>query len=89
MSVDEMLKKIIVDQAQLAADVSNNQLDTQNLEEKPGKLSTAPNSSPQGGLPGNTEQNPKLVNAISTRSGLHLKELDPKTRETSVVGKEI
>jgi len=32
MSMEEMLKKIMADQAQLAADVRNNQLATQNLE---------------------------------------------------------
>ncbi|XP_049368193.1 uncharacterized protein LOC125833085 [Solanum verrucosum] len=34
MSKKEMLKKIVVDQAQLAADVRNNQLATQNLEKQ-------------------------------------------------------
>lgn len=34
MSVEEMLKKIMADQAQLVSHVRNNQLDTQNLEKK-------------------------------------------------------
>ncbi|KAK4733941.1 hypothetical protein R3W88_008202 [Solanum pinnatisectum] len=59
MSIEEMLKKIMADQAQLAADVRNNQLATQNLEKQFGKFASAQNSRPQGGLPRNTNPNPK------------------------------
>ena len=34
MSVEEMLQKIMADQAQLATDVRSNQLGTQNLEKQ-------------------------------------------------------
>ncbi|KAK4710898.1 hypothetical protein R3W88_005411 [Solanum pinnatisectum] len=83
-----MLKKIMVDQAHLAADVRNNQLAKQNLEKQFGQFSSAQNSRPQGGLPGNTDPNPKQVNAVSTRSGLQLKEIAPNERNTEVVNKE-
>lgn len=54
MSVEDMLKQIMVDQAKLAADVQNNQLAMQNLEKKFGQFSSAQNSLPQGGLSCNT-----------------------------------
>ncbi|XP_049360466.1 uncharacterized protein LOC125825176 [Solanum verrucosum] len=88
MSVKEMLKKIMVDQAQLAANVRNNQLATQNLEKQFGQFTSAQNSRPQGGLPGNTDPNPKQVNAVSTCSGLQLEELTPKKRNTEVINTE-
>uniref|UniRef100_M1E1B9 Integrase core domain containing protein n=1 Tax=Solanum tuberosum TaxID=4113 RepID=M1E1B9_SOLTU len=55
MSMDEMLKKIKADQAQLTADVRNNQLATQNLEKQFWQFASAQNSRPQGGLPGNID----------------------------------
>uniref|UniRef100_M1DJL4 Integrase core domain containing protein n=1 Tax=Solanum tuberosum TaxID=4113 RepID=M1DJL4_SOLTU len=88
MSIEEMLKKIMADQAQLAADARNNQLPIQNLEKQFGHLASAQNSRPQRGLPGNTDPNPKQVNAVGTRSGLQLKELAPKKRNTNAVNKE-
>uniref|UniRef100_M1DJM2 Integrase core domain containing protein n=1 Tax=Solanum tuberosum TaxID=4113 RepID=M1DJM2_SOLTU len=80
MSIEEMLKKIMADQAQLVADVRNNQLATQNLEKQFGIFASDQNSYPQGDLPGNTDPNPKQVNAVSTRSGRPLEELTPKTK---------
>ncbi|XP_049381214.1 uncharacterized protein LOC125845717 [Solanum stenotomum] len=88
MSVEDMLKKIMVDQAKLAADVSNNQLVTQNLEKQFGQFASAQNSRPQGGLPGNTDPNPKQVNVVSTRSGLPLEELMPKAKTAKEKGKQ-
>lgn len=41
ISVEEMLKKIMDDQAQLAADVRNSKLDTQNLEKQFGQFASA------------------------------------------------
>jgi len=41
-----MLKKIMDDQAQLAVDVRNNQLATQNLEKQVGQFTSAQNSHP-------------------------------------------
>ncbi|KAK4712830.1 hypothetical protein R3W88_018737 [Solanum pinnatisectum] len=78
----------MVDQAQLVADVRNNHLAKQNLEKQFGQFASAQNSRPQGGLPGNTDPNPKQVNAVSPHSGLPLEELAPKKRNTEVVNKE-
>lgn len=78
----------MVDQAQLAANVRNNQLATQNLEKQFGQFASAQNSRPQGGLSGNTNPNPKQVNAVGTRSGLQLEELAPKKRNIESVSKE-
>ncbi|KAH0636432.1 hypothetical protein KY289_036347 [Solanum tuberosum] len=78
MSIEDMLKKIMVDQAQLAADLRNNQLATQNLEKQFWQFDSAQNSRPQGGLPGNIDPNPRQVNAVGTHSGLQLEELAPK-----------
>ncbi|XP_049355722.1 uncharacterized protein LOC125820325 [Solanum verrucosum] len=88
MSVEVMLKKIMANLAQLAADVRNNQLATQNLEKQFGQFPSSQNSRSQGGLPGNTDPNPKQVNAVSTCSGLQLEELAPKKRDTEVIHKE-
>ncbi|KAK4724023.1 hypothetical protein R3W88_026802 [Solanum pinnatisectum] len=49
---------------------------------------SAENSRPQGGVPSNTDPNSKQVNAVGTRSGLQLEELDPKKRNTNTVTKE-
>ncbi|KAH0639612.1 hypothetical protein KY285_036198 [Solanum tuberosum] len=68
----------MVDQAQLAADLRNNQLATQNLEKQFWQFDSAQNSRPQGGLPGNIDPNPRQVNAVGTHSGLQLEELAPK-----------
>ncbi|XP_015168628.1 uncharacterized protein [Solanum tuberosum] len=86
--MEEMLKKIMVDQAQLDVDARNNQLAIQNLEKQFGQLASAQNSRPQGGLLGNTDPNPKQVNMVGTRSGLQLEELDPKKRITDAMSKE-
>ncbi|KAK4730245.1 hypothetical protein R3W88_023233 [Solanum pinnatisectum] len=88
MSMEEMIKKIMVDQAQLAIDVRNNQLATQNLEKKFRQFASAQNSRLQGGLPDNTDPNPKQVNVVGTCSGLQLEELAPKKRNTETVNKE-
>ena len=40
------------------------------------------NLCPQGGMPNDTEPNPKQFHAVSTRNGMRLEELDPKKRET-------
>uniref|UniRef100_M1DG69 Putative plant transposon protein domain-containing protein n=1 Tax=Solanum tuberosum TaxID=4113 RepID=M1DG69_SOLTU len=41
-----------------------------------------------GGLPGDTEPNPKQLHAVSTRSGLQLEELAPKKRDIEVSNEE-
>lgn len=66
----------------------NNQLGTQNLEKQFRKLASAQNSKPQGGLPVNTDPNPKKVNLVSTRSGIKLKELSLKKNVIKVVSRE-
>jgi len=89
MSVEDMLKQIMADQAKLAADVRNNQLATQNLEKQFGQFASAQNSRPQGGLPGNTDPNPKQVNVVSTRSGRPLEELMPKEKVAQEKGTHV
>ncbi|KAK4731746.1 hypothetical protein R3W88_024734 [Solanum pinnatisectum] len=89
MSVEDMLKQIMADQAKLAADVIINQLATQNLEKQFGQFGSAYNSRPQGGLPGNTDPNPKQVNVVSTRSGHPLEELTPKIKSSREKGKQV
>ncbi|XP_069143507.1 uncharacterized protein [Solanum lycopersicum] len=61
---------------------------TQNLEKQFRKLASAQNSKPQGGLPVNTDPNPKKVNLVSTRSGIKLKELSLKKNVIKVVSRE-
>ncbi|XP_015162332.1 uncharacterized protein [Solanum tuberosum] len=51
-------------------------------------LASAQNSRPQGALPGNTDPNPKQVNAVGTRIGLQLEELAPKKINNDAVNKE-
>ncbi|XP_055824226.1 uncharacterized protein LOC129892666 [Solanum dulcamara] len=88
MSVEDMLKQIMTDQAKLASDVRQNQLATQNLEKQLGQLASAHSSRQQGGLPGNTDPNPKQVNVVTTRSGRPLTELAPKVKLAEEKGKE-
>ncbi|XP_055800390.1 uncharacterized protein LOC129869807 [Solanum dulcamara] len=88
MSVEDMLKQIMTHQAKLASDARQNQLATQNLEKQIGQLASAHSSRQQGGLPGNTDPNPKQVNVMSTRSGYPLTELAPKAQSAEEKGKE-
>ncbi|XP_055826266.1 uncharacterized protein LOC129894598 [Solanum dulcamara] len=87
MSVKDMLKQIMTDQAKLAANVRQNQLATQQLEKQLGQLASVQSSRQQGGLPGNTDPNPKQVYAISTRSSLPLTELASKAKSTEDIPK--
>ncbi|KAK4729977.1 hypothetical protein R3W88_022965 [Solanum pinnatisectum] len=73
--IEEMLKKIMANQAQLAVDVRNNQLAIQNLEKQFEQFASAQNSRPQGGLPGNTVPNPKQVNAGIHRYSKYVKDI--------------
>ncbi|XP_055821975.1 uncharacterized protein LOC129890445 [Solanum dulcamara] len=88
MSVEDMLKQIMTDQAKLAFDIRQNQLATQNLEKQLGQLVSAHSSRQQGGLPGNTDPNPKQVNVVTTRSGRPLTELAPKAKLAEEKGKQ-
>lgn len=67
-----MLKQFLANQVQTAADLKNQQLATENLEKQVSQLAQAQNTRPQGGLPGDTDQNPKQVMAITLRSGKDL-----------------
>ncbi|XP_015169787.1 uncharacterized protein [Solanum tuberosum] len=89
MSVEDILKQIMADQAKLEADVRNNQLAIQNLEKQFGQFASAQNCRPQGGLPGFTDPNPKHVNVVSTRSGHPLEELTPKAKAAEEKGKHV
>ncbi|KAK4708470.1 hypothetical protein R3W88_029395 [Solanum pinnatisectum] len=51
-------------------------------------VSNSLNLRPQGGLPDDTEPNPKQLNVVSTRSGLQLEELAPKKRDIEAGTKE-
>ncbi|XP_049365277.1 uncharacterized protein LOC125830110 [Solanum verrucosum] len=64
MSMEEMLKKIMADQAHVAADVRHNQLPNQNLEKQFGKFASAQNSRPQGDILQGIPRNAKYVNEI-------------------------
>lgn len=43
-----------------------------------GQIAEAYNNRPQRGLPSDTKPNPKQVKAVTTQSGLQLKEIKPK-----------
>lgn len=70
--------QIIVEYARLATEVRNNQLATQNLENKVIQLAQAQNTRPQRSLPGETEPNPKQLMEITLRSGRDLKDAPKK-----------
>ncbi|XP_049391657.1 uncharacterized protein LOC125856144 [Solanum stenotomum] len=58
------------------------------LEKQVAQVANSLNLRPQGGLPADTEPNPKQLHAVSTRSGLQLEELALKKRDTEVSTKE-
>ncbi|KAK4725061.1 hypothetical protein R3W88_027840 [Solanum pinnatisectum] len=65
--------------------IRNIQMSQMSLEKQVAQVANSLNLRPQGGLPGDTEPNPKQLHTISTRSGLQLEELAPKKRDTKVV----
>ncbi|XP_049384404.1 uncharacterized protein LOC125848534 [Solanum stenotomum] len=58
------------------------------LEKQITQVANSMNLRPHGGLPGDTEPNPKQLNAVSIRSGLQLEELAPKKRNIEAGTKE-
>lgn len=68
--------------------IRNIQMSQMSLEKQVAQVANSLNLRPQGGLPGDTEPNPKQLHAVNTRSGLQLEELAPKKRDTEVSNKE-
>ncbi|XP_049368380.1 uncharacterized protein LOC125833274 [Solanum verrucosum] len=66
----------------------NIQMPQLNLDKQVAKVANSLNLHPQGGLPGNTEPDPKQLNVVITRSRLQLKELAQKERDIEVVSSE-
>uniref|UniRef100_M1DUZ0 Integrase core domain containing protein n=1 Tax=Solanum tuberosum TaxID=4113 RepID=M1DUZ0_SOLTU len=66
----------------------NIQMSQMSLEKQVVQVANLLNLRPQGGLPSDTEHNPKQLNAVSTRSGLQLEELAPNKGDTEVVSRE-
>ncbi|XP_049344024.1 uncharacterized protein LOC125808353 [Solanum verrucosum] len=62
--------------------IRNIRMSQMSLEKQVAQVANSLNLRPQGGLPGDTEPNPKQLHAVSTRSGLQLEELAPKKRDT-------
>lgn len=60
----------------MAVEIKNQQLDTKTIEVQ--LFAGAQNTRPQGGLPTDTDTNPKQVNMVCTRSSLELEKLEPK-----------
>ncbi|XP_049347870.1 uncharacterized protein LOC125812419 [Solanum verrucosum] len=61
--------------------IRNIQMSQMSLEKQVAQVANSLNLRPQGGLPDDTEPNPKQLHAVSTRGGLHLEELAPKKRD--------
>ena len=68
--------------------IINIQISQMSLEKQVAQVANSLNMDLQGGLPGDTEPNPKQLHAVNTRSGLQLEELAPKMRDTKVSIKE-
>ncbi|KAK4716344.1 hypothetical protein R3W88_014682 [Solanum pinnatisectum] len=68
--------------------IRNIQMSQMSLEKQVLQVANSLNLRPQGGLPGDTEPNPKQLHVINTRNGLQLEELAPKKRDTEVSTKE-
>ncbi|XP_015165283.1 uncharacterized protein [Solanum tuberosum] len=68
--------------------IRNIQMSQMSLKKQVAQVANSLNLRPQGGLPGDTEPNPKQLHAVSTRSGLQLEELAPKKREFEISTKQ-
>ncbi|XP_049405223.1 uncharacterized protein LOC125868668 [Solanum stenotomum] len=68
--------------------IKNLQMSQMSLVKQVVQVANSLNLRPEGGLSGDTEPNPKQLNAMSTRSGLQLDELSPKKRYTEAGTKE-
>ncbi|XP_049381305.1 uncharacterized protein LOC125845836 [Solanum stenotomum] len=69
--------------------IRNIQISRMSLEKQVAQVGNSLNLRPQGGFPSDTELNPKKLNVVSTRSGLQLKELAPKKRDTEGIPKYV
>ncbi|XP_015167843.1 uncharacterized protein [Solanum tuberosum] len=58
------------------------------LEKQVAQVANSLNLRPQGGLPGDTEPNPKQLNAVNNRSGLQIEKLSPNKRDIKAGTKE-
>ncbi|XP_059306420.1 uncharacterized protein LOC132057845 [Lycium ferocissimum] len=65
-------------QQKLIADNQNRDLAVRNLERQMGQIAGAQNTRPPGGLPSDTDVNPKPCNAVTPRNGRELEEEAPK-----------
>ncbi|XP_059301882.1 uncharacterized protein LOC132053794 [Lycium ferocissimum] len=84
-SIEEMMKKMMsdmqmmmLDQQKLIADNQNRDLAVRNLERQMGQIAGAQNTRPPGGLPSDTDVNPKPCNAVTLRNGRELEEVASK-----------
>ncbi|XP_060180837.1 uncharacterized protein LOC132610532 [Lycium barbarum] len=72
------IQKMMIDQQKLIADNKNPDLEVQNLERQMEQIAGAQNTRPPGGLPSDTDVNPKPCNAVTFRNGRELEEVAPK-----------
>ncbi|XP_060200426.1 uncharacterized protein LOC132628679 [Lycium barbarum] len=72
------MQKMMIDQQKLIADNQNHDLAVRNLERQMGQIAGAQNTRPHGGLPSDTDVNPKPCNAVTLRNGRELEEVAPK-----------
>ncbi|XP_060182851.1 uncharacterized protein LOC132612778 [Lycium barbarum] len=84
-SMEEMMKKMMgdmqkmmIDQQKLIANNQNRGLAVRNLERQMGQIAGAQNTRPLGGLPSDTNVNPKPCNAVTLRNGRELEEVTSK-----------
>lgn len=87
MSNEEIFKKIMAKMDKMVGDVRNNQTAIQTLEKQFGQFARAQNPHPQGGLPSNTDPNPRQVNTVGSRSGLQLEEVAPRKKALEMVSR--
>ncbi|XP_060202412.1 uncharacterized protein LOC132630828 [Lycium barbarum] len=84
-SIEEMMKmmmgdmqKMMIDQQKLIADNQNRDLAVRNLERQMGEIAGAQNTRPHGGLPSDTDVNPKPCDAVTLRNERELEEVASK-----------
>ncbi|XP_060200888.1 uncharacterized protein LOC132629178 [Lycium barbarum] len=72
------MQKMMIDQQKLIADNQNRDLAVRNLERQLGQIAGAQNTRLPGGLPSDTDVNPKHCNVMTLRNGRELEEVAPK-----------
>ncbi|XP_060180210.1 uncharacterized protein LOC132609991 [Lycium barbarum] len=72
------MQKMMIDQQKSIADNQNRDLAVHNLERQKGQIAGAQNTRPPGGLPSDTDVNPKPCNAVTLRNGRELEEVTAK-----------